>query len=115
MSSTGTRAEALLATALAAYRAEIMPALPPEKRYLAAMIGNALDIAARDLDDGNERAETALLDQLLPGGTVAELAAAIRSGAISDITHRELRTLLKGHIEAELAVRNPKFLSARKG
>ena len=34
------------------YRDEILPALPPDKRYVGAMVANALDIAARSLAEG---------------------------------------------------------------
>lgn len=39
----------LLVTALAAFRAELLPALPPEKRYTALMIASALGMAEREL------------------------------------------------------------------
>lgn len=42
-------AQNLLATALAAFRAELLPTLPPEKRYTALMIANALGMAEREL------------------------------------------------------------------
>ena len=44
-SRDGTRD--LIDTALATYRAEILPDLPPEKRYVGAMIANAAEIARR--------------------------------------------------------------------
>ena len=100
--------------ALSAYRDEILPTVPAEKRYLAAMIGNALEIAGRDLDDGIKRAGTELLDAVLPGGTIPGLAIAIRENHVSDATHPNLRRHLLDFLEAELAIQNPKFLAARK-
>jgi hypothetical protein len=44
-------AQNLLATALAAFRAEILPSLPAEKRYTALMIANALAMAERELGE----------------------------------------------------------------
>jgi Domain of unknown function (DUF6285) len=39
----------LLATALDALRAEILPVIPPEKRYAALMIANALAMTEREI------------------------------------------------------------------
>jgi hypothetical protein len=38
----------LLATALEAFRADVLPVVPAEKRYAALMIANALTMAARE-------------------------------------------------------------------
>jgi hypothetical protein len=42
-------AQNLLAAALAAFRAELLPHIPAEKRYAALMIANALAMAEREL------------------------------------------------------------------
>ncbi len=73
---------ALLELALTAYRQDLLGSLPASKRYLGAMVANALEIALRDLDDLVERSQTELLDALLPGWRHRGLAAAIRSGAL---------------------------------
>ena len=105
----GTRA--LLELALTTYRQDILRSLPASRRYLGAMVANALEIALRDLDDLVERSQTELLDAVLPGGDVAALAAAIRSGAVPrDGQDGVLRAALLRNLESELAVRNPKFL-----
>ena len=111
MADDATGARALIELALASYRKDLMPSLPASKRYVAAMIANALEIALRDLDDLTTRSETELLDAVLPDGDMTALAAAIRSGAVSDATVPDLRSRLITHIEAELEVRNPRFLA----
>lgn len=103
---------ALLELALAAYRKDLLGSLPASKRYLGAMVANALEIALRDLDDLVERSQTELLDALLPGGDIVSLAAAIRSGAVpADGQEAALRSALLRHLETELTVRNPRFLN----
>lgn len=108
-------AEALLDLIAEAFKAEIAPALPPEKRYLAAMIGNALDISRREMAVEEEALVFRLLDHFYEDGdgSLAGLARDIRSRAISDATHPELRARLKAHLAEELKVRNPRFLAAR--
>lgn len=108
-------AEALLDLVAEAFKGEVAPALPPEKRYLAAMIGNALDIARRELAQEEEALAFQLLDHFYDDGdgTMQQLARDIRSGAIGDATHGDLRARLKAHLANELRVRNPRLLSAR--
>jgi hypothetical protein len=110
-------AEALLDLVSEAFKAEIAPALPPDKRYLAAMMGNALDIARREIAVEEEALALALLDAVYEDGdgTLEQLAREIRSGAVNDATHPELRKRLKAHLAAELKVRNPRFLAGRTG
>lgn len=109
--------EALIELALAAVRVEIMPALPPDKRYTAAMVANALEIARREVTADAELPLWPLLDDLYePGeGNAARLAADIRSGEVSETKTPGLGTKLKAVLEAELAISNPRFLGPRKG
>jgi hypothetical protein len=109
--------EALIELALATVRVELMPALPPDKRYAAAMIANALEIARREVTNDAESPLWPLLDELYePGeGNAAKLAADIRSGEVSEVKNPGLGTKLKAVLEAELAIANPRFLAARKG
>ena len=108
-------AESLIELAAETLRSEIAPTLPAEKRYLAAMIGNALEIARREIITDGETAAWTLLDTLYPDGdgTAARLAADIRHGKFSDRTHADLRKNLRAILVSELKIRNPKFLSTR--
>ncbi len=117
MSHKRLGAEALLDLVQDVFKSEIAPALPPEKRYLAAMIGNALEISRRELAVEEEALAFSLLDAFYEDGdgTMAELARDIRSGQINDETHSDLRARLKSHLVNELNVRNPRFLTARRG
>ena len=108
-------AEALLDLIAEAFKAEIAPALPADKRYLAAMIGNAVEVSRRELAVEEEALAFRLLDYVYDDGDgmLPQLAKDIRSGAINDATHPELRARLKAHLVEELKVRNPRFLATR--
>lgn len=108
-------AENLIELAVETLRADILASLPADKRYTAAMIINALEIARRDVLADDEAAAWSLLDRLYPDGdgSSALLAADIRAGKIGDATHPTLRADLKSVLIAELRVRNPKFLASR--
>ena len=108
-------AEALLDLVAEAFKGEVAPALPPEKRYLAAMIGNALDIARREMAAEEEALAFQLLDHFYDDGdgTMKQLARDIRVGTVNEATHPELRARLKAHLANELRVRNPRFLGTR--
>jgi hypothetical protein len=107
--------EALLDLVAEAFKGEIAPALPADKRYLAAMIGNALDIARREMAVEEEALAFQLLDHFFDDGdgTLQELSRAIRSGEVNDKTNPDLRARLKAHLANELKVRNPRFLGGR--
>ena len=115
MTARGKDAGALLGLAAETLKAEIMTALPAEKRYAAAMIANALEVAAREIAGEAEAAQFALLDAVYEDGdgTLKRLAGDIRSGAVNDRSHPDLRARLKAQLIAELAVRNPRFLKSR--
>ena len=115
MSHKRLGAEALLDLVAEAFKGEIAGSLPPEKRYLAAMVANALDISRRELAVEDEALAFQLLDPFYEDGdgTMAELARDIRSRLVSDDTHPDLRARLKAHLARELKVRNPRFLSSR--
>ena len=108
--------EALIELALATVRTELLPALPPDKRYAAAMVANALEIARREVGTDIEAPIWTLLDQLYePGdGNARKLAADIRTGEVSEAKTPGLGAHLKAILEAELAVSNPRFLAALK-
>lgn len=115
MMAKGKGSQDLLDLVAETLKAEIAPALPPDKRYALAMAANAIEIAARDIRAADEAAETVLLDAFYEDGdgTLADLARDIRSGRISGRTHPELRKRLRANLVAELKVRNPRFLKSR--
>jgi len=108
-------AEALLDLVADVFKREIAPALPADKRYLAAMIGNALEISRRALAVEEEVLAFKLLDAIYEDGdgTLQQLSRDIRSGVVNDATHPQLRARLKAHLISELNVRNPRLVTMR--
>jgi hypothetical protein len=115
MSHKRLDAEALLDLVVEAFRSEIAPCLPADKRYLAAMMTNALEICRRELAVEDEALAFQLLDRFYEDGdgSMAELSRDIRSGEINDQTHPDLISRLEAHLSRELDVRNPGFLASR--
>lgn len=116
MSEKRIDAAALIGLSIDTLRAELQEALPPERRYAAAMIANALEIARREIaDEAREAATWALLDKAYEEGeaSLAALARDIRSGEIDDDAVAGLRALLRNLLIAELKVANPRFLASR--
>ena len=109
-------AAALLELSLATLRDELLPLLPPDKRYAAAMVVNAIEIAKREIaaTDG-EQPIWALLDEVYDDGegSPATLATDIRSGIVDETTRPGLGKRLLAVLEAELAVTNPRFVKSR--
>ena len=107
--------ETLLALATESLKADLLPSLPADKRYAAAMIINALDIARRGITTTDDAPLFALLDTVYDDGdgTSADLARDIRSGKVSEATHPGLGLKLRALVVAELKVRNPRFLRSR--
>lgn len=105
-------ADTLLELALASLRDEIAPGLAADQRYTVAMIANAIAIARREISNDTEAPLWALLDEIYePGeGSTRQLAADIRAGSVGDAKHPRLARMLLAHLEAELAVANPRFL-----
>ena len=112
----GYRADALIESALAAFKRDLADALPADKRYLGAMVVRALEIARRDMKEEIEAAEWKLLDPIYGegDGTLSALARDIRSGEVSETKHIQLAAGLKALVAAELKIRNPAFLKSRK-
>jgi len=108
-------AESLLELVTETLERDLAPDLPAEKRYLAAMIANALRIARRDIVSDGDSGAWALFDVLYPEGegTAANLASDLRLGRVTDRTHADLRDRLRAMLVAELKIKNPKFLAAR--
>lgn len=108
-------AETLIALATETLKAEIAPDLPADKRYAAAMIANALDIARREITTTDEAPQWALLDTVYDDGegSLQQLALDIRTGKVSEATHPGLGAKLRNLLIAELKVKNPRFLRSR--
>lgn len=115
MTAKGKAPEDLIELAIETLKAELQPALSADKRYAAAMVANALEIARREIIAAEEAAQLQLLDAFYEDGdgTMQQLAGDIRSGAVSEMSHADLRRRLRSHLVAELKVRNPRFLSSR--
>lgn len=107
----------LLEVARSTLRDAILPHVAPEARYEAAMVANAVAIAARELVLGpRARAEER---ELLAGfygtpeATLAELRERLcrdlRGGAVAPAREAELRALLHRFVHARLAISNPGY------
>ena len=110
-------AETLIELAVEALRGELQPSLPPEHRYTAAMIANALEIARRDILTDGAPARWDLHDELSPAadGDMQQLALDIRSGKVSTTNVPDLHQRLRAILVEELRIRNPRFLKSRQG
>ena len=104
----------ILRTSLAAYKAEIEPGATPDKRYMAAMIRNALEIALRDFEAGSTDPYQPILDLIGDNkiSTNTDLAAALRSIKITLNSHPELLNALINASRNELKVSNPHALKS---
>ncbi len=87
-------AAVLLAIARQTFQRDLVPLLPPEHRYTAAMIANAMAIAAREaVDDGGDTArelalfKTLYADDSAPGASndAKEQLSAYNRRIVSDI------------------------------
>lgn len=109
-------AETLIELAVNTLRGELQPSLPPEQRYTAAMIANALEIARREILTDGETARWQLLDELYPSGDgdMKRLALDIRTGKVSTGKVPDLHQRLRAILVEELRVRNPRFLKSRQ-
>jgi len=87
----------LLATARKLLRETLLPALPPERRHDALMIANAMAIAARQLERGDdpERRELAALATLLGDGYAASADEGLGLRAALVAANRELARRLR--------------------
>ncbi len=115
MAARGKDAGALIGLAIETLKNEINPALPADKRYAAAMVANALEIARREIESAEDAAELALLDAFYEDGdgTLGQLAKDLRANEFSDKTHPDIVERLAAHLVAELKVRNPRALKGR--
>ncbi len=108
-------ADALIELAIHTLKSEIAPVLPTEKRYALAMVGNALEIARRDIGGEADGSRWEMLDAFYDDGegSLAQLAADIRAGEIDRDSNPDLADRLRKLVVAELKVTNPRFLKSR--
>ena len=111
-------AETLIELAAAAVRTELAPSLPPEQKYLAAMVASALDIARREITG---RRRHAAVGRCSTASTRTAKARRSSSPPISGPA-RSARPPIPASagkllevLETELRLRNPKALPARPG
>ncbi len=108
----------LLDVARLVLRTELQPGLDAEKRYVAAMVGNAMAIAARDLAGGaeNRRRRQVALAALYPGQGQAALAQLerrlaheLRQGGLGIEREEQVRAVLLARTLARLEIANPDY------
>ena len=99
-------APGLVSIALRTFRDSVLPAVPPERRFEALMIANALGIAERELAAKPDAALEARIPQLCRD---------IEAGAY-DAPERQadLRKVLWELTRARLAISNPRLLDPVK-
>lgn len=106
----------LLATALDAFRAEILPVIPAEKRYAALMVANALAMAEREMSAPIEGHALALMlygdPQMTAEDCERRLAADIEAGHFDAPGARREAAFraIKAINTARLGITNPKLL-----
>lgn len=117
------RTSELLDTARATLRESVAPAVAPERRYEAAMVANALGIAAREARDGAAAREAERADLArfygapgagpAPDGVRDRLCRDLRAGrfAAGGGDEARLRGLLLAAVRRRLAVSNPEHLA----
>jgi hypothetical protein len=114
----------LLEAARAALRGEVMPAVAPERRYEAAMVANAIGIAAREVRQGAaaREAERAELAAFCGEGSAASLddlrrrlRRDLRAGSLDAAAEARLRGLLLAAVRRRLAISNPDHLARQAG
>lgn len=106
----------LLGIAREMLRREIQPTLPPEQRYVAAMVAHAMAIAARDAaigPDSRERQRLALA-ALFPGeaslaSLERRLAGELRRTKPPPEREEQVRAVLLARTLARLEVSNPDY------
>jgi hypothetical protein len=110
----------LLDTARDSLRNEVQPAVPPELRYPAAMVANAMAIAARGLAIGGEieaRQRTTLAAlygesrALSLGQLERRLARELRAGGFDQEREERIRAALIACVLARLELSNPEYAS----
>ena len=111
MNSQISQTQSLVDVATDTFVDEVMPALPNEKRYTAAMVANALSIARRRLSY-DDPAHSLL--NAFGADNLGTLAAAFRAGETQGKPEQKVREILLSYLQAELAITNPGFLERRR-
>lgn len=108
-------ADNLIALAVATLRSELAPHLPADKRYAAAMIANALEIARREILTDGDAAQWELLDRIYDEGegSLQKLSTDIRDGTVDERAQPPLAEGLRKLLVAELKIANPRALTPR--
>ncbi|MFY0615261.1 MAG: hypothetical protein JXQ99_27280 [Hyphomicrobiaceae bacterium] len=110
-------APTLIELSIASLKSEIQTqkSLNGEQRYALAMAINALSIARNEIIGEPDAAQWQLLDHIYDDGegTMKQLARDIRTKAVNETTHPDLRQRLETLLVAELEVRNPAALRRR--
>lgn len=119
----------LLRAARRLLREEISESIPSEQRYEALMVANAMAIAERESEAGDQqmKEELRMLTELY-GDETAESAGAsikdklatlnrrfakdIRAGVLDGACAQGVRALLKAQVIARLRISNPKYLKS---
>jgi hypothetical protein len=110
MSAEGPDLHELVTLARETLQNDLAPALPAKDRFTAALVANALAIAARAmLDHGDADAAIVAAREALPFAGDRALIAAIRSGALdAPSTERTAaRAYAAALVRRRLAVTNP--------
>jgi hypothetical protein len=101
----------LLALARETLQKDLAPALPPNARYTAALVANALAIATRELLDhsADDLSVADAREELPEFGDDLELITAIRAGALDEISPWRTAALryAAALVRRRLAVTNP--------
>lgn len=121
------KADELLRTARQTLLEDLLPALPPERKYQGLMIANVMAISARELEAGDlvcakqlQRLETLCgaeapaVAGLSAGERLAfleeTLVREIRRGRFDDDSGAPLRSILMVLTRARLGISNPRYL-----
>lgn len=107
----------LLKVAGTTLRETVIPHVAADGRFPAAMVVNAIAIAAREIELGPaaRAAERAMLAAFYatPDATLTELRARfcrdLRSGALGEERENEVRVLLRQAVRQRLAISNPAY------
>jgi hypothetical protein len=123
MTSRALDMAGLLAVARLVLRQDLLPRLVGEDRFTAAMIANAMAIAARDAEFGadiRERERQALVAfYAAPTVTPLEpllrrLARDLRKGRLAAADEPRLRALLEARARGRLEISNPDYLPGQR-
>ena len=104
----------ILRSSINAYSDEIEPGAAPEKRYMAAMVRNAMQISLRYFEAGGVDPYQSIIDRNGDNkiSSKAELANALRASKITLDSHPDLLKALIDASRNELNISNPHALKS---